>query len=257
MASPTIVVVLHLFFALLAQAASTPPPPPPPTTPQVFVLDLKPVGVAPEKAQILSARLAQTFVQQGLQVVTSADLRHLADLEAERMALGCDDATATCIAEIANALGARFVVNGQVGQLDTDRLFLQVSLFDAQQGRAIAREEAGGSSFGALDDAVPAVVARLLSGTMLQPSSSAAVAARGPAPLVVAGGIVGGVGGVGLVGGAFWGSAINRTLGKADGAPADKVKALDQRLPALITLGSAAVVTVVGAALLVVGLVQE
>ena len=86
---------------------------------------------------IVAAAAAET---PELDVVTAEDLRRALDQEASLRWLGCDD-KASCLAEIANAMGARLVLYGTAGQLD-DELVVTLQLLDSQSGsgqRGVAR----------------------------------------------------------------------------------------------------------------------
>jgi TolB-like protein len=73
-----------------------------------------------------------------LEVLSGADIRRMIALEAERVSVGCD-LDASCLAEVAGALGARYVVSSTVGRLATLTV-ITLSLFDASEGRAVSRE---------------------------------------------------------------------------------------------------------------------
>jgi len=252
--------VLHFVIALLA--SQTPTPTPAVAAPQVLVLDLQAVAVPPEKAQLLTARIAQSLARNGLDVVTSADLRQLVSLEAERSVNGCDTSSASCIAELANALGTRLVVSGQIGELDKDHLVLQLSLFDSSQGRAVSREEAAGASIAAVADAIPATLTRLMAPIGL-PASTTTTAAPPPTTtkegslLVPIGGGVGGLGVLVLAAAGAGAWFLNDALERPDAAQADKQAAVDNGTLALAGLGVGAALTAAGAGVLIAGMVQE
>lgn len=114
----------------------------PPGTRAVLVMDLKATGVdAVEVATITSTLSVLVSKQPGLRVLTSDDVRHIAELAADKAALGCDEATAACIAEIGNAMGAELVLYGDVGKLGDVRL-VNLHLFDTRRGAAVSRETA-------------------------------------------------------------------------------------------------------------------
>ena len=75
-----------------------------------------------------------------LDVVTTAELHQMLELEAQRQLVGCD--ATSCLGELAGATGARYVVFGNVGVLG-DQLALTLQLFDSQTtttaGRALVR----------------------------------------------------------------------------------------------------------------------
>ena len=122
-----------------SSATSSADPPPGET---LLVMDLQTSdGVTVDLARTLgdlivtelSARAAGT-------VIGGEDLRNLLALEGERQAYGCEGLSTSCMAEIANALGARWVVFGRLSQLG-DQTILQLNLMDAHQARPVSREQ--------------------------------------------------------------------------------------------------------------------
>jgi len=85
--------------------------------------------------EILTVELSR---RRDFEVLSGADIRRLVALEADRVSVGCD-LDASCLADIAGALGARYVVSSTVGKLGT-LLVVTLSLFDASEGRAVSRE---------------------------------------------------------------------------------------------------------------------
>lgn len=57
----------------------------------------------------------------GAEVVTTADVNQLLQLQGEKQVRGCDDDSEACAAEIASALGAELVVRSELGSLEGDR----------------------------------------------------------------------------------------------------------------------------------------
>jgi len=87
-----------------------------------------------------------------LDVISSADVKRQLDFEAEKQVLGCA-ADTSCLAEIAAAMGARFVVHGQLGTLD-DVVVLTLNLFDSEAAQAAGRTIVKDRSLSALSDKV-------------------------------------------------------------------------------------------------------
>jgi hypothetical protein len=130
-----------------------PPPPPPPVEPspapsaepaarervKLLVLDLKANDVEPTTVKtiqgIVTARLAE---YAELEVISGEDMRNLVQLEAERQSMGSCSEEASCMAELADALGAELVVFGSVGALDTARV-LNLNLFDSKSAMGLGR----------------------------------------------------------------------------------------------------------------------
>lgn len=223
---------------------------------QVLVLELSAIDVKPEKVKLLAAQVAQSLGARGLEVLTHADLRTIADLGADKSAAGCDEGSQSCLAEVAAALGARLVVSGQVGALD-DQLLLQLSLFDSQVGKAVAREEARGKTLSALADAIPSLIDRLVAPVMGAAPAPPPVVERGLSPLTLVGGGVAGVGVAACVVFTVWTISIDNTLGSASADHTAKQQAFnDGPIVAPLAIGTG-VVAAAGAALLGWSLVAE
>jgi len=135
--------VLPLLLAVLPASAEGAEPAAaaqPAPKPSVIVLDLQPTNADAQTAQLITDLVAVSLGRtKHFQVLTSEDVRSVVALEAEKHALGCDDAS--CLAEIAGAMGADYVLHGSVGALGA--LFVvNLNLFDSQQAKSIGRESA-------------------------------------------------------------------------------------------------------------------
>jgi hypothetical protein len=130
-----------LTLTLVALASETPP-----EKATLLVTDLAhSESVAPDVARTLTDLVtAECARDEVFRVMSGNDIRNMIALEGEKQALGCDGEQ-TCLADLAGALGARFVIFGRVSTLD--RLFvLQLELMDATTGAVIGRiVEQGGS----------------------------------------------------------------------------------------------------------------
>ena len=100
--------------------------------PRLLVMDLKPdKGVDPQMASTLTDFLAAWVGESKKFSVTSKrELTTLADLEAQRQEADCESSD-VCVSDLADALGARFVVFGRVGKLG-ESFFVHVTLADAK-----------------------------------------------------------------------------------------------------------------------------
>lgn len=96
-----------------------------------------------------------------VEVITADELQRMVELEAERQMAGCSGGS--CMAEIAGAAGARFVVFGNIGALG-DELVLTLQLFDSSTAITSGREVVRGENANALADAAPDAVKGLLAG---------------------------------------------------------------------------------------------
>lgn len=92
------------------------------------------------------------------EVVTEGDLRGVVELEVEKQLAGCDDAS--CVSDVAGALGARYVVMGQFDRVGT-QLILNLSLFDSDQARVVARAGVNASSEEELAARLPPATRRM------------------------------------------------------------------------------------------------
>lgn len=124
-----------------APAAAPGPSPAPAFSPgraRILVLDMKANDVDPSTvATVTSIVVAGLAEFRTLDVLSGEDVRRLADLEASRMSAGCSD-DASCLSEIAGALGAQLVVFGAVGKLG-EATVVSLNLFDSQKAQALGR----------------------------------------------------------------------------------------------------------------------
>ena len=105
---------------------------------KVLVMDLENKGVPPDELEIINGLVAYQFsLDQTFDILSGADLRQLMVLEAERQTVGCT-ADNSCLAEIAGAMGAQWVVFGHVGKLG-NLILLNLNLFDSHEAKAVAR----------------------------------------------------------------------------------------------------------------------
>lgn len=106
---------------------------------RVKVLVLAPSGggiTDDERTTIAGLIAVELETQEGLDVVSARELQRMAELEAEKVQLGCNDAS--CLTELAGALGARYVVFGDAGKLGS-LLVLNLSLFDSERAASRGR----------------------------------------------------------------------------------------------------------------------
>lgn len=103
------------------------------------LLVLEPVGdstPADIRRLIASTLTVELAADRRIAVLSATDVKRLAELEADKQSAGCEDAG--CLAEIAGALGARFVVFGDATQLGAV-LVVNLNLFDVTKGAAVER----------------------------------------------------------------------------------------------------------------------
>jgi hypothetical protein len=86
---------------------------------------------------MLAGMIAQgAAIDRRADVLTSADLRNVLDLEAQKQVAACGDGS--CLAEIAQALEANVVLSVNLSSLE-DEWLLQVSAYDARQASSAGR----------------------------------------------------------------------------------------------------------------------
>lgn len=104
---------------------------------RVLVLDFKLEGADPALKALVQDEVAARISKERLDVLTTADIQHELDMEAQKRAVGCGDES--CMVEIANALGAEFTVYGRIVVLD-GLTVVNMTLLDAQRQVAMTRE---------------------------------------------------------------------------------------------------------------------
>jgi hypothetical protein len=213
---------------------------------RVLVMDLEGVGVDAADADAATRVVAAAAAEvEGVNVMSAADIRRLAALEADRLNAGCEQ-DASCLAEIAGAMGAEQVLFGSLSRLGSTTTVI-LSLYDART-TMVTRRSFDVTDAGALPRLLRASTSELIGGEVEAP----------PAPVVGSGPSVGaitlGVGlGVVVVGGAAAGLA-ELMVQDPDGNGDAKA---DWQNVGLLALGGAAlglVVAGVGGALIAGGL---
>jgi|GEM_PF-1374936 len=200
-----------------APASSSPsvaPPASPPTAPSststqaaapvserplLLVLDVDGAHLTQGDRDGLTEAITLLFAKQlDLEVQSAHSLIDRATLSAEQQAAGCD--SSACLAEIANAMGARFVTFTRVVRIGEQQI-LRCDIFDSHAGRTLALGSVQGQQVAELFAALPHLVDDLVveSGGGLPrrttPRSLAVMPEEGaPAPLVTTGLTVAGSG---------------------------------------------------------------
>lgn len=171
------------------------------------------------------------------QVTSVADLRRLMDLEAEREALGCDDAGNACWAEMAAAYGAEHVVFGTLGSLGGSTV-ITLHMMDAERAVTLARRTIQAQSEEDLPGVLHAGTRQLLRDSALQTSATTVSPGGGAAWAAGAASAVA-LGGLATAGGVEW------ALGNTGFSSADDYKAA--RAAGQVGLWTGVVATVVAA----------
>ncbi len=107
--------------------------------PKLAVLDFQAQGVPAETAQALTTAATQELSRRGFfEIVTSEDIRTLLGVERQRQLMGCSDAATSCTAELAGAMGSRFVLSGNVTKLG-NALQLSMQMLDTVKAQTVSR----------------------------------------------------------------------------------------------------------------------
>lgn len=231
---------LLLSSTLLAAAAERP---------KLAVVELQPLGTAAETASALTEAVTQELGRRGFfEVVSSRDIQTLLGMERQKQLL-CGDESATCLTELAGALGSRFVLSGTLSKLG-DALQLSVQMLDTQRSQTVARSVRLAKSVDALVEQLPWLLAEATATPMPPPPSRAL-----PVTLLSVGGaavVVGAILGVDAL-------SRDRALAADLGQPADTgvFKGLPtyraeatfigtEKTLSLVTMGSGAALAVLG-----------
>ena len=231
--------VLYVPLALALAA-----PPAPAAAPSLLVLDLVAVEVPASVPRLLSGLLADSVARHsGAKTLAQEDLRQAMALQANKEALGCD--TATCLAEMANALGVDYVVYGDVGKLGNATI-VTLRLYDAKKNDAVARQTLQAASVEdarkGLDGAVEALLAPVR-------TRVAAAGSAGTSPLLWPGVVCGAVGALVAAGAGAYALTLDATLGDKAAAPAARDDAYGVEPWALVGASAGAAIALVGGGL--------
>lgn len=253
----------------LAQAGQAPPPttstPPHAERVRMLVFDVRPTGgVSKETAENLTGLIAALLSEdERLEVLAGPDLRSIIDLETQKQSLGCSTDT-SCLAEVAGALNAQFVLAGDAGFLGS-LINLNLSLYDQTKASNIGRRAVQAASLDQLPAALRVALGQLVV-SAIGTSSASATVDSGPGVLpwltVGVGGAAVVVGGVLLALGIAPALSLATEEGKfrdGDNGALDRAAAIQQSSyqsgTAPMMMGIGAVAVVVGAATAVGGMI--
>lgn len=174
---PVLATALFLASAAPAQGAQ----PPAPKRIRVAVIEIRPLGTEPHKAELLSEILLTEMTRaKRFDVIGRSDVISLIGLEKQKALLGCAE-DASCLAEIGGALGVEYIVVGTLGRLGT-LARVDLKLLDTRRSRVVERF---GDSVGGGEEQLVAVAQQ--GAKALLDALSAATAAASPAAQAAAG----------------------------------------------------------------------
>jgi hypothetical protein len=130
--------------------------------PSVFLNRLLTRDVSPAAGRVVTDLVAARLAAYPrLKVVSGAEVARLLALQAERASFGCDDDDPGCVAELAGALGARYLVAGDLTKLDR-AVFLSLVLLDTRDSRVVGRARIAARTVEQLHEQLPLAVNNLL-----------------------------------------------------------------------------------------------
>ena len=143
------------------------------TKPKLVVLELTAGGgIDPTVAAALGDAITLEIDKRGYFTPTSMkELQTMLGVERQRQLLGCSDASASaCMAELADAIGARFVLSGSLTRLG-DGYQLSLQTIDTAKAQPIGRSIRIAKDPSVLIDQVPFAVAEATATTLPPPPS--------------------------------------------------------------------------------------
>ena len=149
--------------------------------PRLLVLELEPIGVETSLTRSIDPLVLAGAAVDGVSLIAQSEIKTIASVEAEKAQMGCD--SSTCLAELAGALGARFVLFGSVSRLGSTTT-VALSVYDNTTS-TIVRDSLAGDDVGTLPKLLPArvhaLVMKALHALVFSPvSTSSASAASVP-----------------------------------------------------------------------------
>ncbi|MBL90886.1 MAG: hypothetical protein CMH56_03630 [Myxococcales bacterium] len=158
-----------------------------PEKPKMLLLDLKATLIEADAVGIITNMMSAEMAsyEDHFEIITNADMRQMVALEAEKQSMGCAD-DSSCLAELAGAMGARFVMFGEVGKLGKN-IIITLNLFDSQEAKAAGRVIVRAKSLDEVPDKIPPALTKLVKKFVPQTPVAAAVVSppsSTPAPKV-------------------------------------------------------------------------
>jgi hypothetical protein len=127
---------------------------------RVVVMDATAAGVEKSLAKQATTWVAEALMgRPGLKVLTSEDVKALADYEGDKALMGCE-ADASCLAELTASAKADYVVSISVGKVGAEQV-ISLALLDAAKGAMTERVSAPLGYLGDAKEKVAGLVAQL------------------------------------------------------------------------------------------------
>jgi hypothetical protein len=213
----SLLVALMLTLTLPATEATAPSPTPAPPA-MMFVLDVGGDHVPLPTREALTEAFALSLARQlDLDVQSPRSLLDRVDFAQQQQQAGCD--SSACMAEIANAMGARFVVFSRIVRLG-DEETLRADIYDNVEGRTLALASVRSRAVDDLHRQLPTLVEALVresTGALPLRAVERPIAVAADAPMssnMRSGLLLGGVGaGAVVVFGSLFGLGTMNTVG--------------------------------------------
>jgi TolB-like protein len=128
---------------------------------RVLVLGTTAVNIDESTVTLLNDLITESVSRHAeLEVMSASEVKAMANFAADRLAAGCDEDS--CLAELAGALDADYVVFGKLGRLDKT-LVLTLKLFDAKEQKAVERRTVKGMNRTVVMDQIDGTIEDLIS----------------------------------------------------------------------------------------------
>ena len=156
------------------------------TKPKLVVLEVKAGGgIDPTIAAALADAITLEIQKRGFFTPTSMrELQTALGVERQRQLLGCSETASSCMTELADAIGARFVLSGSLTRLG-DAYQLSLQTLDTTKAQPIGRSVRIVKDPSALNEQLPYAVAEATA-TMLPPPKSRVL----PYTLIIGGAVL-------------------------------------------------------------------
>lgn len=248
-----------LALAVACSLTGTVAPAPAAEPARILVFDFVAEGFTDGEVRVIEERVARGLSPAG-DVMASKDIQRLLELEGQRQALECESGSESCLAEIAGAMGARYVVTGTLGRLGT-LLLCNITLFDAQASRSILRESVEAEDPKELLRQVDEAVVRLRAPMGGAEGAGGAApspvdAGAGVSPWIITGGAVAGLGLAAAVVGVGGALMMNGVAEDTSRSPRERLDAKPTGQALVVVAGAGAAAIVVGGGLLALGFIE-
>jgi TolB-like protein len=222
----------------------------------ILIMDIKADPSIPKtEVHTVNELVATSFSRyQGLNVLSSGDVQQALELEGDRQAAGCDDESSACLAELAGALGAQYVVFGKLGQLG--KLYiLNLNLYDSSQAKSVVREKLQVDSIEDMPQKIDATVEKMA--RIFAEKTGAvdvSVEEEGGSALFWTGALLGGIGLASAIGFGATAFISDGVVGSRTGTDKDTWKSLG--IISVFVASGSGVVALTGAGLATLGMME-